>query len=112
MQLIGNSVSHDTPQSFQAVAPADLLALLVAATGVTDRHFVTPNSPSRHFGRNLRFKSKTVLLQRGDNLFQYIAPKDLVAALHIGQIQIRKTIRKCGQEPVTQVVQHAVCVTV
>src|SRR5262249_18297428 len=89
---IRESVADDAPQGLETVPPADLLPLLIRAAGVADRMLVDAQTPPRNLGGDFRFEPESVLLQRWQDFFDHFAAENLVAGLHVGQVEIRETV--------------------
>src|SRR5213079_3119044 len=87
-----------TPQRFDAISPTDLLSFLVCAPVIRDPHFIYSQLHPRDLDRNLRLKSESVLLEL-DRL-NHVAPEDLEARFHIGQVQVGKHIRDQREETI------------
>src|ERR1700728_2811343 len=86
--LIPVSVADNAVERLDAVLPGDLLAFLVVAAAVADRHLVDPALPrrpafegrhgeSRHLGRHLGLEPEPVAL-KGDPL-EHFPAEDFVA---------------------------------
>ena len=93
----------DAPTAAHAVAPADLLALGVRATGVGDADLEDaaaqcrrpwPSAPG-----STPKRSSSML-----DLLEHLAAEDLVAGLHVGQVQVGEHVRQRGQQPVADAV--------
>src|SRR5688572_27130309 len=54
------AVLHDAPQRLQAVLPADLLSLRIAAAGVGDAYLIDPDVHACELRSNFRLESETV----------------------------------------------------
>ena len=79
-----------TPQRLQAVLPADLLAFLVRPAVIADGHFVDAEFPLGALHDDLRLEAEAVGAD-GDAL-QQIGAEDLVAGLHVRQVQIAEHV--------------------
>ena len=100
---------QDAPEGADAVAPADLLALVVGAARVGDADLVDRAAELRDLGRDLRLEAEAVLFDR--DALEHLAAEDLVAGLHVGQVQVREHVRERGEHAVADVVpevEHAV----
>ena len=105
----GEVVLHDAPDGADPVPPADLLALLVGSPVVGNAHLKDPAAELRHLGRDFRFEAEPVLLDR--DALDDLAAKDLVAGLHVGEVQVREHVRQQRQQAVAHAVpevQHPV----
>ena len=80
------------------VLQADLLALGVVAAVVRDRHLVDAQPQLGDLGRDLRLESEPVAPQ-GNSLERRRA-KELVARLHVGQVEIGGGVGQQRQQPV------------
>ena len=77
----------NVPQRGDAIAPRDLLALVVVAAVVGDRLLVDAAAQPRDLRRDLRLEPEPVRLDL--DLPQHLAAEDLVAGLHVGEVQVR-----------------------
>ena len=91
-------VAHDRPEGRDGVLPADLLAFLVGAPVVRDRHLVDPVAAPRDLRRDLGLEAEAVRLD-GDRLDD-LAAKHLVAGLHVGEVQVGEHVGGERQETV------------
>ena len=67
--------------------------------------------PPGDLRRDLWFETKAVLFQSRQDFLDDLAAEYLITGLHVGQVQVRETVRERGQELVAQVmpvIQHAV----
>lgn len=83
-------VLQDAPDCPHTIAPADLLAFLVRPPAVADAHLVHAAFQSGNLGGNLRLKAKAVFLD--PDLLNDLAFENLVADLHIGQIEVGQCV--------------------
>src|SRR5262245_66115752 len=81
-------VADDAGQGGEGVLEADLLALLVGAAGVADRHLVDApgRPPPGHLGRHLRLEPEPVGAE--PEPLEDLAAEELVAGIHVGQVQV------------------------
>ena len=76
---------------------------------VGDGGLVDAEAMPGDLGREFRLETEAIGAQRPDPL-QHLAPEDLVAGLHVGQVQVRQHVREKGQRAVPEVVpeqEHA-----
>ena len=85
-----------------AVAPADLLALLVGPARVADRDLEDPRLALRELDRELGLEAE-VVRDDWDRLEQGGAD-GLVAGLHVRQVHVRDQVRQEREEPVADLV--------
>src|ERR1700719_1665978 len=85
-------VAENAPQSGDAIAPSDFFSFRVASAGIRNGHFVDAPVSFGDLGRAFGLKSEAVRFEA--NALQDFAAENLVASLHIGQLQIRKDIRE------------------
>src|SRR5207253_1234111 len=92
LRLVEQPVAHDAEERLEGVLEADLLAFFVRAAGVGDGDFV--DAPGRPvFGdlrRELRLEPESIRLQL--DALQHLAAKDLVAGLHVREVQVREHV--------------------
>ena len=92
-----------------AVAPADLLSFLVRPTLIGDSYLEDPETLDlRKLGGDLGLEAKAIRLDRDP--LNHFTSKDLVAGLHVGQVQVGGHVREGREKPISQtvpVVQHA-----
>ena len=74
----------------QAVLPADLLARAVVAARVGDGNLVDPASQLGQLHGDLGLKPEARRLKL--DLPEDLAPDDLVAGLHIGQVEVGENV--------------------
>src|SRR4029453_18510028 len=91
-------VFDNAPQSADAVLPPDLLALFVGSASIRNADLEDSPLQLRHFCRDLRFETEPVLFDH--DLLQDFSSEDLVASLHVGQVQIGERIRAQRQQVV------------
>jgi len=104
LRLFSEPVPKDAPQRGEAVAPADLLALLVGSTGVAARQLVDSITASSDAGREFGFEAEAVLLEQWGDLVNDFAAADLVAGLHVGEIQIREAVGHRCEKAIAEIV--------
>ena len=63
-------------KSAHPIFPSDFLAFFVSAPPVADPHFINAQIAPRHFHRNFRLESETILFNR--NGLNHLAPENLV----------------------------------
>src|SRR5688572_1158221 len=98
------SVFHQHPEGDDAVLPADLLPLIVAATVVGDRHFVDAVAALEDLGGHLRLDPEAVGAQV--EAVQHLAAHHLVAGLHVRQHRVVKDVGEQGQQPVAEIMSE------
>src|SRR5438093_13343583 len=87
-ELVEQPEAEDAPKGAESIFQTDLLAFLVGAPGVADRNLEDAPAPAAGDLRsNLRFETEARGLQ--PNSLQHVAAKDLVARLHVGQVEVR-----------------------
>src|SRR5579859_1207211 len=92
---IKHPVPDDAVQRVERILQPDLLAFLVGPARVADRHLV--DAPARvavlgDLRGYLRFEPEAVGLEV--QVGQHLAAKDLVAGLHIREVQVREHVRQ------------------
>ncbi len=90
-----------------SVPPADLLAFELGPPEIADRHLEDPETALGDLGGDLGLERKVVRAQR--KRLQELGAEDLVAGLHVGQVEIGEEVAHPGEEPVDSrmaVVQH------
>src|SRR5262249_4532546 len=109
--LIEQPVADDAEERLKSVFQTDLLALFVGAPRVADRDFVDPPgwvAMPGDLGGHLRLKAEAVRFEL--QVGQHLAAEDLVAGLHVREIEVGEHVRQRGQGLVGHVVpeiQHA-----
>src|SRR5215469_11042438 len=106
---LGNRILQQTPQRPYAIFPADLLAFLVSPSPIADAYFVDSQPPLGHLYRDLRLESEAVFSD--GNRLNNLPAEDLVAGLHVAQVDIGHAVRHQRQHPVAHrvpEVKHAV----
>src|SRR4051812_2706513 len=93
---------HEAPRRVDAVPPRDLLALGVAATVVGDADLVDRPPCPRDLHGELRLEAEPVRRER--DLVEDLAAEDLVAGLHVREVQVGDHVRERGQHLVAGVV--------
>ena len=96
------AVTHDAPQCLERILETDLLSLCVRPAIVRDRHFVDSSTQFCDFSCYFWLEAEAILLQI--NCIQHLATEDLVAGLHVSQIQVVQHVRQERQEAVCHVV--------
>ena len=100
--------AQDHPQRAHRVLGADLLAFVVRAAVITDRHFVNRGLPLGELDGDFGLDAEPVAADRDAS--RQRQPERLVAGLHVGQVEVRRHVAGRGQEMVRQrvpVVDHA-----
>ncbi len=100
VEVVNQPVLQNDPQGLEGVPPADLLPLFVRAAVVGDGHLVDPESTLGGLGRDLRFKPEP-LASQGKGLDDSGA-EDLVARLHVSNVQVGAEVGHKRQEAVGQ----------
>src|SRR5262245_42763804 len=99
-------VLHQAPDRRHAVLPVDLLALSVVAAVVGDRDLVDPPPAAGHLHGELRLEPEPVRPE--DEAVEHLPPEDLVAGLHVGQVDVRQHVAQEGQKPVAGIMPEKV----
>src|SRR5690242_7646076 len=81
---VPEAVLDEGPERGEAVAPRDLLALVVTPPVVRHRQLVDAEAAAADLGRDLRLDAEVRLAQRLDAA-QHVERERLVAGLHVGQ---------------------------
>src|SRR5215210_676449 len=102
VDVVEEAVLDDRPQGLEGVLPADLLAFAVGAAEVADGHLEDPALALGDLGRDLRLHGEVVGAD-GDRLDQR-CPEDLVAGLHVRQVEVGEPVAERGQHPVAEAV--------
>ena len=100
--VVDEGVAKDRPEGHDPVRPADLLAFPVGAPGVRDRHLVDPGVHLGELGGELRLHAEAARPD-GDALDD-VGAEDLVARLHVREVQVRDHVGEEGEELVRDVV--------
>jgi hypothetical protein len=99
--VVDERVAKDRPEGHDPVRPADLLAFPVGSSGVRDRHLVDPGVHLGKLGGELRFHAEAARPD-GDALDD-VGAEDLVARLHVREVQVRDHVGEEGEELVRDV---------
>ena len=99
--VVDERVAQDRPEGDDAVRPADLLAFPVRPAGVGDRHLVDARVHLRQLRGELRLHAESARPDR--DALDDVRAEDLVAGLHVGEVQVRDHVREEGQELVRDV---------
>ena len=91
-------VAHNAIEGAEAVLHTNLLALLIRPASVGDPHLIDAQPQPCDLGNELRFEAKPLLLEI--NLLQHLTAEDLVAALHVCEVEVGEHVREQRQEPV------------
>src|SRR5438445_10613379 len=100
-RLVKQPEAENAVEGIEGVAQSDLLALFVSTAGVADVDLVNAPggvAPPGDLRGDLRLEAKAVRFQ--PEAAQYLTPEDLVASLHVCEIEIGKHVRQCGQHTV------------
>ena len=93
---VGEKVEFDdVPESAETVNHADLLAFLVSAAIVADRHFVNRAFQFRYLGRDLNLEAKSPGSDSHDA--DNFSAKRLVSGLNVCDVQVSEEVREKGQ---------------
>ena len=85
--------------SAETILPAYFLAFLVSAAVVGDAHFINADAfETSYFGSHLGFKAETLLLEK--DALDNICPEQLVAGLHVGEVQVGEHVGQESEETV------------
>src|SRR5260221_8069 len=103
---VANRKPNNAPQRLHAVLPRNLFSFFVRPPRITDRHLINPPIFLRDLRRNLGLESKPVGLDLYS--FQNLCAENLVARLHVRQLQIRKNVRQQCQHRVRHIVPEIV----
>lgn len=101
-------ILHDAQDGADAIAPANLLAVFVSPPGVGDADFVDRHPHLRQLGGDLGFKAEPVLFDI--DCLDHVTAEDLVARLHVGEVQISDHVGHQSEESVADAVpevQHS-----
>ena len=91
--VLDDAVNRNNP-----VAPSYFLALFIGSSVVGDTHLVDTATESGNLCCNLRFKAKAVLLYL--YVLDDFSPEDLVASLHVREVEVGEHIGEQGQEAI------------
>src|SRR4051812_29336585 len=80
--LLREPAANERTEDDEAVAPGDLLSLVVLAAGVGDGHLVDAVTGAQDARRDLRVETPARLAQRRD-LARHVGRENLVAGLHV-----------------------------
>lgn len=90
-------VFQDTVDGTEAVPPVDFLAFSVSAAVVGNTYFIYADArDAGDFGGHLGLKAKPLLTEL--QALNRLSAEQLVAGLHIGQVEVGHGIRKESQE--------------
>ena len=90
--------AKDAIEGGHAILPSDLLPLGVGAPVVTDREFVDSSLRLCQAGSHLGFETETVGRQRQS--LQEIRMDNLIAGLHIREVEVREHVAQQGEETI------------
>jgi hypothetical protein len=93
---VSEIIFQDAPESTEAVAPVDFLSLGVSAAAVGNGDLVNGQALPGDLGSNLRFEAETVFLE--SDTLDHFALECFEAALHVGEVQIRKHVAEQRQK--------------
>src|SRR6266545_788338 len=102
---IEQPVAHDAVERLQRVFQADFLALFVRSARIAHRNLVNAPRGAALLGDlrgDLRLEAEAVRLEL--NALQHLAAENLVAGLHVRQVQVREHVRQRRQHLVGDVV--------
>src|SRR4051812_41652906 len=91
-------ILQQTPQSPNAVSPTDFFAFFVGASSVADADFVNPKLAFGDFDCDLWLEAETVLFN--GNRLNDLAPENLVAGFHVGQVDVGQAVGDQSQNPI------------
>src|SRR5215831_13578126 len=89
--LSTESIFHQRPESREAVAPGDLLALVELAPGVRDRDLVDADAPAQDLCGDLGLDVEVIRAQV--ELGDEVGVNELVARLHVGKRGVVEDVR-------------------
>src|SRR6266581_9630737 len=98
---VEEAVPDDAADRRDAVLPGDLLPRIVSSPVVRDRDFVDPAAEARDLRRELGLEPEPVGAE--PKPLQERRAEDLVAGLHVRQVQVGEHVREHRQEPVADV---------
>jgi len=104
-------IFEDRIQCAKTVAPADFFTFLIRSAMVADADLVDDHVELRNFGGDLGFEAEAVLLDCDP--LEHLAFEDLVAGLHVGEVEIGEHVGEQREEFVTHHVPEiddAVCI--
>lgn len=96
------------PARRYSIPPADLPAIGVRSSAIADRHLVDAGARLRQPGDQLRLDSKPLGNQR--QTFREVSADQLVANLHVADVEVSQHVREQRQKVIAQavpVIQHA-----
>src|SRR6059058_4387808 len=97
--------AQDRPCRRHGVLPADLLPVRVAPPVVGDRHLVDAAAQVRHLGGELGLEAEA--LRADGQALQDVGPENLVAGLHVGEVQVGAHVgEECEQLVADRVPEH------
>src|ERR1043166_3850008 len=88
------------PKRRHSVAPVDLLAFGVGATGIADRYLVDPRVGLGQQRRDLGLEAEAVRGQLRRHRTRELTADRLVAGLHVGEVEIRQHVAVHRQQAV------------
>ena len=94
-------VSQDAPECGESVLPGNLFALRVGAAGIGDGNFVDSPASLRDLGGEFRLEAKAIGLEF--DILQNFAAKNLVARLHVAELQVGENVGEQCKELVSGV---------
>lgn len=93
-----DAVLENGVQGAHAVLPSDLFSLGVSAAVVGDPDLEDPHPETGGLGGQFRFDAETVFLDLDAR--EHLAAKDLVAAFHVREVDVREHVAEHGEEAV------------
>jgi hypothetical protein len=106
LRLTEEVEGYDVTESRDAVLPSDLFALKIVSRKVPDRHLDYLEFEAGDLRGDLRLKTESIRFKL--NVLDDISAEELVAGLHVGQIQPRTKITQGRKKSVHQIVERAV----
>ena len=91
-------ILEQRPCGRHRVTEANLLSLRVVAAAVGDRHLEDAAPQFGDLDGDLRLEAKPIRSQR--DALEELGSEDLVAGLHVGEVQVRQDVRHQRQDPV------------
>src|SRR6267143_7012787 len=100
--LVKEPETEDAADGGNPVLPGDFLPRFIVTAMIGDRYLVDAATELGHLGCELRLESEPVRTEAQPP--QQIRPKDLVAGLHVGEVQVGEHVGQCREETIADVV--------
>src|SRR5260370_24094310 len=100
VNVVGIAKPENCDDRAKAVLPANLLAFLIGAAGVTNGNLKNARAALGELDGNFRLDSKALADKR--HALQQCGSNHLVTGFHVGEIEVRDDIAQQGQETISK----------